>query len=127
MTAVESSIPELEKAYMTGRMLTVVSKQRGFIQGAFFASVLFLVISLVPFLLATLEHYNAIREGYEAAGFIWLFLGLPTTLLEILFEKQETFLVDQLVNLFLLGWLNFVALGAIIGKFSAKAEKRGKV
>jgi hypothetical protein len=127
MTTVESSIPELEKAYMTGRMLTVVSKQRGFIQGAFFASVLFLVKSLVPFLLATLEHYNAIREGYEAAGLIWLLLGLPTTLLGILFEKQETFLVDQLVNLFLLGWLNVVVLGAIVGHFSAKAEKRGKV
>ena len=57
------------------------------------------------------------QEGYISAGWMLLFFGLPTTLIEAFLESYDPSFRQQLANLFLLAFLNSVLVGTLIGVY----------
>ncbi len=84
-------------------------------KGATAGALAFLAFGLGALVLCLLEHLGMIEEGYVSAGWILLFFGLPSTLIEALLESADPTFSQQLVNLFLLAFLNSVLAGSLVG------------
>jgi len=66
-------------------------------------------------------------ENIIGAGMFLLIFGLPTTLIEALLENLNLSLHAQLINLFVLSFINYLLLGCIGGLlFKKYLKKRNK-
>ena len=80
------------------------------------------VICLPALLLCLADYLGFAPEGAIAAGWLLLVFGLPLTAIEVLLEALEPPFVQQILNLFLLALLNWLAIGALAGYLVGRAR-----
>lgn len=104
----------------TGRAWRILDGwQRGAATGLAIYSVIFVLASA----LCLAQYLGVAAEGYVGAGWLLLFFGLPLTMIEALLESFEPSFLQQIVNLFGLAFLNWIAVGALAGHWVGKAKR----
>lgn len=93
-------------------------------RGAIIGFTIYLPILILSLLMCFGDSTGATREGCEGAGWLLLFLGLPTSLIEIFLEKLDLSIREQVFNLLFLDLLQYVLGGAIIGWIISKFIKK---
>ena len=97
-------------------IILLISKQKGFVQGMILSSLIFLVISIIP-LLCLLNGNSGGGEVGMAGALMWVMCGLPTTLLYHLLDETKISDFTGITIVFLLAWVQWIVIGAIIGRF----------
>ena len=95
----------------------------GWRRGAVAGVAVYAVIFIPASLLCLANYLGIASEGYVGAGWLVLFFGLPLTAIEALLEPLEMSFVQQLVNLFILALLNWLAIGALTGYLVGRARE----
>lgn len=93
-------------------------------RGAMIGFIIYLPILILASIMCLGDFSGASREGCEGAGFFLIFLGLPTSLIEMFLEKFTLSVSEQVLNLLLLDFLQYVLGGAIIGWIMGKFIKK---
>lgn len=105
----------MNKVFLLNHIILLISKQKGFVQGILFFSLIFLVISIIPVLF--LLNGNSGGGDVGLAGVLmWVMYGLPTTLLYHLLDETKFSGHGGIIIIFFLAWLQWIIIGAIVGK-----------
>lgn len=91
--------------------------------GAVAGLAVYAVIALLASLLCLAEYRGIASEGYLGAGWLLLLFGLPLTAIESLLEAGELSFARQIVSLFVLALLNWLAIGALAGHLVGRASE----
>jgi hypothetical protein len=98
-------------------ILPWLPKRKGFLQGIIIFSILYLLYSILPLFLVLRGNKESPSLEQFIGILLWIIAGLPTNLILNLhhFNGWNPTLFNGCVIIFLLAWLNWIIIGAIVG------------